>query len=67
MLILLGSGMLVDEAFAAEENGSVTGRDGKGETGLLEDVVLNIGGNGLDKNNGDEEVKNTGERGSGRS
>jgi hypothetical protein len=58
--------MLVNEAFAAKENGSVKGRDGKGETGLRESVVLNFGGKGLDKNNGDEEDENTGERGSGR-
>jgi len=47
--------MLVDDAFAAEENGSDTGRDGKGQTGLLEILDLNFGGNGLDKNSGDEE------------
>jgi hypothetical protein len=42
--ILLGAGMLVDD-FAVEENGLVTGRDGKGETGLREGregVVLNF-------------------------
>jgi hypothetical protein len=57
------SGMLVDEAFVAEENGSEMGKDGKGETGLREALDLNFGGNGLDKNSGDEEGKNTGERG----
>jgi len=59
--------MLVDD-FAAEENGLVTGRDGKGETGLREGregVVLNFGGKGLDKTNGDEDDSNTRERGSG--
>jgi len=52
--------MFIDEAFAAEDNGSVTGRGGKGESGLRKGVVLNFSGIGLDKNNGDED-DNTGE------
>jgi hypothetical protein len=48
--------MLVDEAFAAEEKGSGTGREDIGETGLREALGLNFGGNGFDKNSGDEEA-----------
>jgi hypothetical protein len=57
--------MVVDEVFAAQENGSETGNDGNGETGLREALDLNFGGKGFDKNSGEEEGENTGERGGG--
>ena len=55
--------MLVHEALTAGGNGSVIGRDGSGENDFCEALDLNLGGKGLDKNSGDEEGKNTGERG----
>lgn len=50
----------MEDAFAAEENGSFTAREG----GVLRDT-LNLGGNGFDKNKGEEEGENTGDKGSG--
>jgi hypothetical protein len=62
--VRMGSGMLVDEGFAAEEKGSEAGRDGRGKTSLREVLDLKFGGKGLDKNSGDE-GENMGERESG--